>query len=820
MTFQLRKLGTAAIVCMLTLTSSFSSYATPGVLPSIPLINTNQAVDPNIFFTVDDSGSMAWEIIFRQGATQYSTDQGLPIVNGYRRPYIIPGFGNYNIIPSLANDPDSWIFRNHIANPIYYDSFLEYEPWQGSNSSGLPLYNDANINAIKDRPDDGSSSSDINITLNKSSRYLPTFCLWDNDNNGDGVDPSDDHTCVEIKAGNEASFPSGRSYADELQNFANWMQYYRTRELASKASIGTVINTTDGARMGLRFINSGHKLDPKPMSDSNNKRELLSEYYSDSPGGGTPLRNALKYTGNKFINDSDFILPEAKGGACQQNYNILMTDGYWNGSDPSGIDDEDSDNNSSFDGNKNQSIDEGNYADGYSRTLADVAMYYYENDLSGLENKVPVKVGTDLADHQHLVNYTIAFGLRGSLPADADPLATGFKWPKPVANTDTTLDDLRHAAYNSRGLFLSASNSQVLLEALLAAVVDITDRTTTAAAAAVTSAKFTTESIVYLSEYNTINWQGDILAHKIKTDANGNVLKSGELQEIPEWSAGDRLRSLASPRDSREILTYDRTGTRDGVPFEWDHLSTPMKNDLKTTCSTTSVSNPPPGSCIQLLNKVYCPVTRKYYRNTCPSNDRLKRWPNGVKTFYCYDPNAGSVSISNSCTLDTDDVAKARLDYIRGDHSNEGTGLDFRQRHQFPNGSISLLGDIVNSGPVYVGTPSLNFPDSAPFPTGTEGYSKFKASLNPDKGGTALTGVVYSGSNDGMFHAFHEATGDELFAYIPSYLASTEEQKGLHYLTDKRYNHMFYNDLTATLSDVYINSGGGSGWRTVLVSGQ
>jgi len=47
-----------------------------------------------------------------------------------------------------------------------------------------------------------------------------------------------------------------------------------------------------------------------------------------------------------------------------------MTDSYWNGGDPLGgaIDNADGDNGVP-------------YADTYTNTLADVAMYYYENDL-------------------------------------------------------------------------------------------------------------------------------------------------------------------------------------------------------------------------------------------------------------------------------------------------------------------------------------------------------------------------------------------------------------------------------------------------------
>ena len=35
-----------------------------------------------------------------------------------------------------------------------------------------------------------------------------------------------------------STFPSGRTYADEIQNFANWFSYYRKRKLMLAASMG------------------------------------------------------------------------------------------------------------------------------------------------------------------------------------------------------------------------------------------------------------------------------------------------------------------------------------------------------------------------------------------------------------------------------------------------------------------------------------------------------------------------------------------------------------------------------------------------------
>lgn len=172
------------------------------------------------------------------------------------------------------------------------------------------------------------------------------------------------------------------------------------------------------------------------------------------------------------------------------------------------------------------------------------------------------------------------------------------------------------------------------------------------------------------------------------------------------------------------------------------------------------------------------------------------------------------------------------LNYLRGDRSNEGSATgNFRVRD-------SRLGDIVNSTPVFVGPPELNWPDytinnkfGGPDSNTTDTYddgshSYYKHMTVANGGAADRTQVIYTGANDGMLHGFnasltHADRGKELFAYIPSPLYSSSANDGLHYLADRHYAHKFYVDLTPTVSDVYIDPAGGTSrsWRTILVGG-
>ncbi len=775
------------MICLATQLTIFTpglSQAAPGTLANTPLF-LSTSVEPNIYFLLDDSGSMEWENMTPGG------NSGLPDIGGWTANYyILPTTNNgYDTIyitawgactdsgrigcyPYVTPTEDSvagaWRARNARFNTLYYDPAITYTPWLGVDSSGNPLYDNANPTAAPVDPNDpGGDTLDLTQT-HSFFNYAPDLGGWYiesvfparhyiwSDDNGDGVvDATDGHTLVEItpatpsydKAPTRSDCAAAVcSYAEEIQNFANWFTYHRKRSFVAKKAIGAVSNENSSARMGLQLYNDDISDTPLRMALSSEKSSYLQNLYGlnihcDWTNGcpGTPARTALEDLGELFEHTSGYpILPEADGGACQQNFSIVVSDGYWNGGPPAVGNADADDPANAFDG--------GPYADGVSNTLADVAMHYYKRDLkTGMTNAVPTTPTVDEADHQHLVTYTVAFGVTGLLDpfgtktpgddSDTDPTASGFSWPDPDAGDAEKIDDLWHAAYNGRGQFLSAQNPVELAESLSDAISNIAARTGSAAAVAFNSTILETGSVAYLARFNSGDWSGELLAYDIDP-------LTGDLAATPSWNSGDELDAQAP--SSRTILTYNGS---QGIPFQWASLTVAQQNDLKTN-------------------------------------------------------SAGGV--------DSDDVAMARLDYLRGDRSNEGTGYGFRTR-------AGVLGDLVHSNPVYVGEPQLNYPDAAPFPDATgEKYSEFKAAQqNRD-------GVVYVGANDGMLHGFDDASGQEVLAYIPSNLFSSNSAEGLHYLTDPGYSHRYYTDLSPSVSDVFIKTtpSSSAAWHTILIGGE
>ncbi|WP_267106939.1 pilus assembly protein [Xanthomonas sacchari] len=136
-----------------------------------------------------------------------------------------------------------------------------------------------------------------------------------------------------------------------------------------------------------------------------------------------------------------------------------------------------------------------------------------------------------------------------------------------------------------------------------------------------------------------------------------------------------------------------------------------------------------------------------------------------------------------------------QIDYLRGDRSQEkANGGVLRTRS-------GILGDIVNSQPVYVGAPNPRLYTTATF-NGASAYASFAAAKS------TRAPMIYVGANDGMLHGFDASTGAEKFAFVPK-----AAMTGLLDYTDPNYQHRYYVDGELTVSDVYS----GGSWRSVLI---
>ncbi|MDX1457209.1 MAG: PilC/PilY family type IV pilus protein [Marinobacter sp.] len=567
---------------------------------------------------------------------------------------------------------------------------------------------------------------------------------------------------VEVEP-DRTTYPSGRSFEEELQNFSNWFQYHRRRHQSVRYSMGQAAHNLNGMYADYVTVNDAASntlpndgVSDAVMKDTTDRTaagefdSLLEEIYhgyDDTPASNeSPMRAALADIGDQ--------LQRTDGSApiqyeCQKNYALLYTDGFT------------SDLDYTWTGTSDNAAPEP-FGDTYSSTLADVAYGLrttnLRSDLPAGQVNIPttcsddsvtgmdrLKLGCDDVN-PHLNTLAVLMGGNGSVYGEAyssvdDAFATPPTWPDVndgTASTTLQYDDLYHATVDGLGEIFSSYLPDTIASYINASLQDASVQQGSAAAVAFNSASVSADSLMFSASFNASNWSGRLIARQLNS-SNGRLVAGddGSFLKTFDWEAGEVLTNDMTVSD-RNLVTWNGST---GVDFTWDNLTTSQQNDLKA---------------------------------------------------------GGTVA-----------EGQERLAYHQGVRTLEGS--KYRTR-------ASLLGDIVYSAPVLVSRPRMGWPDVAPFGGIGERYSHFRAD-NVDRAPT-----VYVGANDGMLHAF-EATldintgGQERFAYIPGLVFDEATDAGLSYLTEPGYEHRYYVDLSPAISDAYIDSGDGDAWHTVLIGG-
>ncbi|WP_036113110.1 MULTISPECIES: pilus assembly protein [Luteibacter] len=637
-----------------------------------------------------------------------------------------------------------------------------------------------------------------------------------------------DSTCTYHLVANES--------AATQQNFANWYSFYRTRNLNARAAVGRVFGSigdgavrvawqtlqsqsasgsynTTGSYSGpsygplastskiLELANATTGCTATSTSDSCWRSQFMNWLYGAPASGGTPTRVATVAAGEFFkrtLKTSPTSQDPYWNGStstpgelsCRKNFNMLVTDGYWNGDNPSTVSPND---------NKAVTLPDGtsySISDGTSRifwnqtgttnpSLADIAFAYWANDLrSDLKDNVPAyypdlttgitgsaatvntaspgatpevyfNPSNDPATWQHMSQYMVTMGISGSLtyPDDYAALRTGSngkKWPTPnTSGGATNIDDTWHAALNSRGGYFSAADPTSLVNSLSTILSSVIASSSTALTLSLSTNVLTTNAVAYYAGYDTTDWSGSLLAKAVGTDGSiGTTL----------WSAGTLLTERAAS-DPRILTTGTGPGTGTGVAFAYANLSATEQAAINSSDGSGS-------------------------------------------------------------TATTDGLGASRVDWLSGVRTLEGTSLRTR---------TSLLGAVFGSQPAFVGAPTGGYSDT--FPSGSpeavalknssaNSYSRFLATW------ANRPSTVYVGANDGMLHAFDArlasvsgaSPGREIWGYVPaSVYANLPAQSRLN-----KFAFTPTVDGSPVTGDVFFNgdnaqNNSSAGWHTLLV---
>ena len=408
-----------------------------------------------------------------------------------------------------------------------------------------------------------------------------------------------------------------------------------------------------------------------------------------------------------------------------------------------------------------------------TNTLADVAAWYFENDLrtpslgncgangSLCDNNVPVAPGQRGGSQQHMVTHTLGLGANGTLryqddyetasSGDFHDIVTGKSdWPDPIYSPGAErVDDLWHAAVNGGGRYFSARSPESLARALSSTMAAIRAASGAASASASSSQEPAEgDNLLFSSRYRSLYWDGELEARRI-------LLANGSVSASVEWSAASLLQQhVHAAADDRKIYMPSNQNTNGLKDFLWSAMDA-GEQALFAGCSAAAANRL--SQCAQL-------------------SDAQKLL-------------AGGANLVN---------------YLRGQFQYEQRPENlqqlFRRREK-------VLGAAVNAQPLYVGAPAFRYADA--------NYGEYRDSVAAGRAGT-----VYLAANDGMLHAFDSATGSERWAFMPAGVLAQ-----LYRIADQAFgaNFRYLLDGTPVAGDICPSAPAAeckaTDWRTILVGG-
>lgn len=394
-----------------------------------------------------------------------------------------------------------------------------------------------------------------------------------------------------------------RAYAPFGENMRVAWQNINSNSLGANTGIYKFVDGADTSNVRTRFYNWLYAMPATGATPNRQAAILVGDYFSNRTGSVDSNPYFDRDTGKELV--------------CRKNFHIQMTDGMWNGPKLSQPAVNDRKNLTLPDGTAFSTTDAEskvvwNEANNSIATMADIAFKYWATDLqAGVSGsslfatqanrrKVPPYIpdqstglfgkslvagadprsnkeiywnpANDPASWPHLVQYMIGFGASGNLAnndATYQNLRKGITaWPVPPDTGSTSgsdpaaIDDMWHAALNSRGQFFAASSPGALIAALQKIIKSIIASNTTAVAGSLSTSVLGSSTVVYQAGYDTNDWSGTVQARRVGAD--------GSVGSAVLWDGRALLDARTQDGDTRVILTSTGAGSGKGAAFRGD----------------------------------------------------------------------------------------------------------------------------------------------------------------------------------------------------------------------------------------------------------
>lgn len=566
----------------------------------------------------------------------------------------------------------------------------------------------------------------------------------------------------------------------ELQNFANWFAFYRSRLFIAQGALPDSLNPLSnqfrigwgGLHSGITYTNgipSDNYVDNKTydvdgvpsLTVQRGVREWTTDTKLDltrwmrvlKTYKWTPTRQAVLSVRNYFKredNQSPWASDMKNGNpinahlSCRRSYNMVLTDGYYNTSVKTPL-------TQNVDQDGSQSIDglRAPFSDSTTGTLADYVMDSWLNDLQPKlsndltpitqipqgnteDDKLLAKIKSDPATHQHLTYFFMGFGITGNL---------------------LTQDVLQSpSAYNAELLRLAKCDGSGANSATMHCWPKFDPDS------------FNTNGAERIDDiwHATLNSRGQYFNISDPQD-----LKTA-LAAIVNRSTSNSFKEGGLATSSTELIDGNIKFVPEYTPYTWTGSVTAYVLDGNGKVKSTLWEAESTGDS----------EDKKPRTMPLPSERNIHVW---------------NKSSASAVPLDNSDLQPALQAFLRGSNA----GGDYREHDP-----KHLLPDFIDSTPLFVKGAV------------TQAYSgdDFPAYLR-DKAGRER-GLLFIGGNGGMAHAFSTETGRELFAYVPR-----DAQDKLRKIASKNYGypgnyHEFTVNGQLVEGDVKLKNGV---WENIVV---
>lgn len=743
----------------------------------------NVAVDPNIVVTLDDSGSMRWAVV-----PDALIDTSLDTKRRLRSATFNALYYNPSVTYLPPKNASGVSYPNSSFNAAWINGL---DPAKGtvnlSKNYMAPLYHDPSVSTTYSGRTGGydlvlnspaGTGTDFAFT---SGTTIPYFGRW----NGGGWSVytrgvaayyynyvPGNPSCTAGDYNDEDCYTYVKVPNTQETNFANWYSYYRNRVLATASGALLAFNDfPTNVRLAWQSLGTcksfgGACTDKNGASYDNKIRQFdgahrtnfltwLTKYPASL--GYTPLRDAMHYAGTYYtttgITSPYAENPQVTAGSselsCRKNYHIMFTDGVWNGDTLM--------SGSALPGNADNTAI--SLPDGSSYNPADTTSRIYKDSNSNNVSDLAFKFWSkDL--RSDLINNVVPRTI------DRSGTASQQYW-NPKNNPSTWQNMVNYTV----GLGMTGT----LLDPDWAGSTYAGDYTALAAGTKSwpVTGDYLSPGNVYDLWHAAINSRGEFFSVE-----SPNELVTALKQVVTSiLEATPSAAALAANSTSIKTGSLVYQARFDSKDWSGDLIAYPVQEDGSIGSALWQAKTLMPSPASRVIYTINGSSGIAFTNCATLTSDQ--------KT--ALDKNAAGV---------TDSQCSNRLSWLRG---NTITGMRSRPS--------TILGDIINSDPIYVHAEDYGYATAAFVGAGSYAtYVTGKGSRIP---------MVYVGGNDGMLHAFRgdigaTDSGAEKFAFIPNAVFAN-----LSKLTDTSYVHKYFVDGSPTVGDAYV----GGGWKTFLVSG-